>query len=328
MRPGAVAEPVLFPGRTSPSVLSEPRGLSAFDEQSLIVAELAEASQEEEELRRRNQELEQQDGRQTEKVEELQRRLQELENFQNRAVTATVVVENSGAGDHDQTAASSPFFGRKGRRFLIGAALVLLLVVGVIVGATIPLTTNNDKDKGSLSIDSVMTPTQSRSPTAAPTQSRSPTAAPTAACTRLDCFAEILMQNEVLDAEALQDDSSPQFQALGWLANDDTAVLDLDSTSPVILVERYLLAVLCFASSGEGWLDQLNFLSASSVCGWNDGDDGDTGVFCNVGNVVVRLDLGKSKHQEVINLTSQFCICVPMNVTFAHSSLPFYLNRV
>jgi hypothetical protein len=133
-----------------------------------------------------------------------------------------------------------------------------------------------------------------------------------------------LLQNEVLDAEALQDDSSPQFQALGWLANDDTAVLDLDSTSPVILVEQYLLALLYFATSGEGWLDQLNFLSASSVCGWNNRD---RGVSCNGDDLVVRLNLGKSKHQEVINLTSQFCICVPMNDTLAHISWPFYLNR-
>jgi cell shape-determining protein MreC len=62
----------------------------------LIVAELAEASQEEEELRRRNQELEQQDGRQTERVEELRRQNQELQEVQmivNGAVQGTVVVQ-------------------------------------------------------------------------------------------------------------------------------------------------------------------------------------------------------------------------------------------
>jgi hypothetical protein len=333
----------------------------------LIIAKLAEASQEEEELRRRNQELEQTE-------EQLRRRLQDFENVQNRAVTATVVVDNSGGGDHDQTAGPSPF-GRKGIRFLIGAALALLLVVGVILGVTLPLTTNKDKD--SPSIDSTVTPSQCPAPTvaptvaptaapiaaptlstapaaaptaaptaapiaapiAAPTLSTAPTAAPTVtptqfpaptkaptkapttaptACTSRECLlGEILLQNEVSDAEALQDDSSPQFQALRWLANDDTAVLDLESTPTVIIVEQYVLAVLYFATRGEGWGDQLNFLSASSVCEWNNGSKG---VSCNEDDLVVALFLGELKHGEVINLTSQFCICVPM-LTFRCNSI-------
>jgi hypothetical protein len=43
-RPGAVAVPAVFTGPTRPPAVSEPRGPSAFDQQSLIVAELAEAS--------------------------------------------------------------------------------------------------------------------------------------------------------------------------------------------------------------------------------------------------------------------------------------------
>jgi hypothetical protein len=141
MRPGALAVAGVFTGLASPSVLSEPRG-PYTKEPSLIIAELAEPYQEDEELRQRNQDLEQSE-------EELRRRLKALENvqnLQNRAVTATVIVENSVGGDHDQTEASSPF-GTKGIRFSIGAALVLLLVVGVIVGVTISLTTNKDNSK-------------------------------------------------------------------------------------------------------------------------------------------------------------------------------------
>jgi hypothetical protein len=159
---------------------------------------------------------------------------------------------------------------------------LLLIIVGVILGVTIPLTANNDKD--SPSIDSVVTPTQSPIPAKSP-------------CTRtsLDCLAEILLQKEVADAKALQDESSPQFLALSWLANNDPAVLDLDSTPTVILVERYVLAVLYFATSAEGGLNVLNFLTASSVCEWK-------GVFCNSNDLVVALLLGKSKHGEVIVL--------------------------
>jgi hypothetical protein len=132
-----------------------------------------------------------------------------------------------------------------------------------------------------------------------------------------------LLQNEVSDAEALQEDSSPQFRALRWLANEDTAVLDLDSTPTVILVERYVLAVLYFstsaeggsnATSAEGGLNMLNFLSASSVCEWNSG--GFRGVLCNREYVVIALLLGKSKHEEVIVLISNFCIDSPVYFPF------------
>jgi hypothetical protein len=109
----------------------------------------------------------------------------------------------------------------------------------------------------------------------------------------------MLLQNEVSGAEALQDDSSPQFQALRWLANEDSAALYLDSTPTVIFIERYVLAVLYFATSAGGGLNVLNFLSASSVCQWNNGE---IGVVCDGDDLVVSLLLGKSKHEEVIVL--------------------------
>jgi hypothetical protein len=112
----------------------------------------------------------------------------------------------------------------------------------------------------------------------------------------MDCLAEILLQNEVADAEALQDESSPQFRALRWLATEDTAVLDLDSISPVILLERYALAVLYFANNGEGWRNQWDFLSESSVCGWRIWP---RGVTCNEDDLVMSLVLCKSTNEEV-----------------------------
>ncbi len=160
------------------------------------------------------------------------------------------------------------------------------------------MTIPNDKD-------SPTTLTQSSAPT------KAPTAAPTA-CARLDCLVEILLQNEVADAEALQDDSSPQFLALRWLANNDTMVLDQDSTRPVILVERYVLALLYFATSAEGGLNVLHFLSASSVCEWNNEQNQDSsglrGAVCNEHDLVVDLNLCKSKHEEVPVLASKFRI--------------------
>jgi hypothetical protein len=289
VQPGAVAVPArAFTGQTSPSVLYESQGPSAIDEQSVIMGELmAEPSEEDQELRRR---------------------YQELQHFVNQAVTGTVViVENSGACDHDQNATSSPS-GRKSIILLIVAVFALLLVVGVILGVTIPLTTNNDNNnKDSPSIDSAVTPAQSPAPT------KAPTAAPTA-CTSLDCLAKILIQNEVLDAETLQDESSPQFLALRWLANDNPVVLNLDGTPSVILVERYVLAVLYFATSAEGGLNEHNFLTASSVCEWQ-------GVSCNGDDLVVALLLGKSKHKEVIVLISKFRSDSPVYFPFRFSGV-------
>jgi hypothetical protein len=247
--------------------------------QSLILGELVEPSQVEPSLRRRYQELEQ---------------------IVNGAVTGTAIIENSGAGKDDQNAASSQF-GRKESRFWIVASFALLLVVGVILGVTISLTTNNDKD--SPSIDLTVTPTQSP--------------APTTCTSSLDCLAEILLQNEVSDAEAFQDDSSPQSLALRWLANNDPAALDLDSKPAVIIVERYILAVLYFATSAAGELNVLNFLNASSsVCEWNTGNGG-RGVFCNGDDLVVALNLCKSKHEEVIVLISISFINSPVYFPFS-----------
>jgi hypothetical protein len=82
-------------------------------------------------------------------------------------------------------------------------------------------------------------------------------------------------------------------------------VLDLDSTPIEVLVERYVLSLLYFDNNGEGWSDQLSFLSASSVCEWNDRQTQSAikGVArCNEDDV--SLDLGKSKHEEVIALIS------------------------
>jgi hypothetical protein len=107
-----------------------------------------------------------------------------------------------------------------------------------------------------------------------------------------------LLQNEVADADALQDESSPQFLALRGLANEDNTLLDLDSTPTVIIVERYVLAVFYFATIAEGGSNSLNVLSGSSVCGLNE-------VSCNGDGLVVGLNLRKSKHGEVIVLISK-----------------------
>jgi hypothetical protein len=75
------------------------------------------------------------------------------------------------------------------------------------------------------------------------------------------------------------DDGTEEFAALNWLANSDPANLPIHTTAKRILVERYTLALLYFSTSGTSWLNQYNFLSADTVCNWNDGIG--NGVFCS-----------------------------------------------
>ena len=93
-----------------------------------------------------------------------------------------------------------------------------------------------------------------------------PSSNPTTTCH--DILHQILLESEVSGPEALGDDSSPEAQALRWIAYEDLVVLDLDSMPIVILVERYVIVLLYFATLGTDWRNQQNFLASSSVCEW------------------------------------------------------------
>jgi hypothetical protein len=71
-----------------------------------------------------------------------------------------------------------------------------------------------------------------------------------------------------------------------------------------------------FSAGAVGQLrDELNFLNASSVCEWNDGES--RGALCNEDDLVVTLDVfGKSKHEEGIVLISKFRIDSPAYFPF------------
>jgi hypothetical protein len=86
---------------------------------------------------------------------------------------------------------------------------------------------------------------------------------------------------------AIRDSTSPQFQALHWIANVDPAKLSVEQQehSHEMIRQRYVAAVLYFSLGGESWINQHNFLSADHACLWNDNnnddDDDDNGIGCN-----------------------------------------------
>lgn len=70
-----------------------------------------------------------------------------------------------------------------------------------------------------------------------------------------------------ISEHALFDRGSPQFRALKWLANSNiTDVGDLHSNA---LLQRYVMAVLYFSTSGHEWTKKGNFLNEEKhVCEW------------------------------------------------------------
>jgi hypothetical protein len=98
--------------------------------------------------------------------------------------------------------------------------------------------------------------------------------------------------------QALQDLSSPQFEAFDWLTNKDST--DLQSTlSDDELVERFALLVLHFTTGGARKFD----FPLITHCSWNSAGTGNAfvegvieGFFCNEEGSVVTLELCKFLH--------------------------------
>eukprot|EP00529_Nitzschia_sp_RCC80_P014671 CAMPEP_0113481122 /NCGR_PEP_ID=MMETSP0014_2-20120614/22243_1 /TAXON_ID=2857 /ORGANISM="Nitzschia sp." /LENGTH=754 /DNA_ID=CAMNT_0000374603 /DNA_START=234 /DNA_END=2499 /DNA_ORIENTATION=+ /assembly_acc=CAM_ASM_000159 len=89
--------------------------------------------------------------------------------------------------------------------------------------------------------------------------------------------------------ESLADLSTGPGQALKWLADEDTAMVDPDTSTSREIQERFAVSALFFATMGEEWDDTLNFLSEESVCNWNDGQS--LGVFCDESGIVTSLNI-------------------------------------
>jgi hypothetical protein len=95
-----------------------------------------------------------------------------------------------------------------------------------------------------------------------------------------------------VSGERLDDKNSPQYQALNWIANEDPAKTSVNHTDIEIIKQRYVAAVLYFALSGEGWINQYKFRSEADICSWNQED---SGIICDSTNGNIQmLNLCKS----------------------------------
>jgi hypothetical protein len=89
----------------------------------------------------------------------------------------------------------------------------------------------------------------------------------------------------VTDAEILINSETPQGKAGFWLLNADPASVD-PCTYPTLL-QRYALATLYFATEGDNWIDNAEWLLGEHECNW-------TKVSCDETLETTDLMLGTS----------------------------------
>ncbi len=124
-------------------------------------------------------------------------------------------------------------------------------------------------------------------PTAAPVSS--PTTAPTSL--RLQNFIDVFCV-PISGEAAFEDQSSPQFQAARFVAEDDAYSADISDES--LLRERYAVVTFYYATNGGNW-DRCNVDDTScdtrwlvgDVCGWES-------ITCNESGRVTVISFGKS----------------------------------
>ena len=114
------------------------------------------------------------------------------------------------------------------------------------------------------------------------------------------------LSDSFADRSSLEAKDSPQKRAAKWIADEDKMNMNLPATTnyedAFKFVQRYALAVLYFALSGEEkWIFNYQFLSEQDECDWNykykngDSDDAfELGVKCNDDGEIDYLFMRKS----------------------------------
>jgi hypothetical protein len=145
---------------------------------------------------------------------------------------------------------------KKRRALVIGSSflfVLVLLVVVIILALLLPKNENENKHG-----DSVVVEVQERTPPPIPDYKLN--------TTRIQILQNLFehLYGDIIN----QDQHAKSLRALHWLANEDPAVLNLTATPFYALHERYILALFYFSTDGWNWNNQVNWLSAFSICRW------------------------------------------------------------
>jgi len=100
----------------------------------------------------------------------------------------------------------------------------------------------------------------------------------------------ILALSTVTEMKQLTNFNSPQYMAACWLIYDDLRYLDFSDET---ITQRYILAVLYFATYGRKWNLNYYFVTPENECEWNSVSGEQTrGSYCNDEGNVTMIDLG------------------------------------
>jgi len=119
-----------------------------------------------------------------------------------------------------------------------------------------------------------------------PSTSNAPSSAPSSARTRE--IKTLLLT--ISDADALNNEDSPQGKAYDWVNFGDPIDPQLrPGKDDDQIIQRYTLGVLYFAINGDNWYDSTGWLGGTSECEWN-------GVRCS-SSVVTATTLDLNDNQ-------------------------------
>lgn len=119
---------------------------------------------------------------------------------------------------------------------------------------------------------------------------------------RLQDFMDYLAAQNISDAKALQKQGTPQYQAAEWIAKYDALQYDIPALGntnntntyprPFRIVQRYILAVLYYATNSKGWTHTAEFLTNIDECDWNN-------VIAVPDYIVGEIAVGASCNQDL-----------------------------
>jgi hypothetical protein len=111
---------------------------------------------------------------------------------------------------------------------------------------------------------------------------------------RFEVLVQLFRDKNVSQEAVSRDESTPQHAALDWLANEDLARLDLETTPNDILIERFVMVLLYVSTGGWDWSYPLRFLRDTNVCDWYSYKH-DRGIICNEDQTsVTGINIGTS----------------------------------
>ena len=120
---------------------------------------------------------------------------------------------------------------------------------------------------------------------------------------KLGQVKELLVRHVVSNSDDLNTMGSPQWNAMHWITLVDEAQLQLpdenDQDAVYKYVQRYVMALLYYATNGQAWEHGLHWLGSKGICDWLDfvGDVNhkkhNTGIGCDADGNMKILSLGK-----------------------------------